>query len=183
MGRLIFLGGPGAGKGTQAQILAALCNIPHISTGEIFRAAIQQQTPLGLEAKSYNDRGDLVPDQIVVSLVRERLTQPDAKKGWILDGFPRTLDQANFLEALLIEIQQPYDHAINFEAPDHVLVERMLGRGRKDDTEGVIRHRLQVYRDQTAPLIDFYQQHYKLINVNASLPVEEVTHQLKAILA
>ncbi len=182
MVRLIFLGAPGAGKGTQAKALAALGQIPHISTGDILRGAVTQQTPLGLKAQSYMDQGDLVPDQLVIALIKERLNQPDAEKGWILDGFPRNETQAAFLDQLLDEIDQAYGYAVNLEVPDDVLVQRMLGRGRQDDTEAVIRRRLQVYRDQTAPLINFYQTRNKLMVVDGNIPPEAVTDKLKSLL-
>jgi adenylate kinase len=180
--RLIFLGAPGAGKGTQAQVLASSCNIPHISTGDILRAAVSQKTALGLSAQSYMDRGDLVPDQLVIELIHERLNQPDAQTGWILDGFPRNVSQAKFLDELLVEIDQPYQYAINLEVPDEVLVGRMLERGRKDDTEEVIRNRLRVYHQQTLPLINFYQGLQKLVSINGNVPMEDVTQALKQLI-
>ena len=182
MARLIFLGAPGAGKGTQAKALAELCKIPHISTGDILRTAVSQQTPLGLKAQAYMDKGELVPDQLVIDLIRERLGMSDAAAGWILDGFPRNVPQAKFLDELLEDLDQKYDRAVNFEVPDEILVQRMLGRGRKDDTEEVIRRRLQVYREQTAPLIDFYQDRQKLIEVNGNVSVEEVTVKLRELI-
>lgn len=181
MARLILLGAPGAGKGTQAKALAALSQIPHISTGDILRTAVTQQTPLGLQAQSYMDDGNLVPDQLVIDLIRDRLNQPDAAKGWILDGFPRNVTQATFLDALLVEIAQTYGYAVNLDVPDDVLVQRLLGRGRQDDTETVIRRRLQVYRDQTAPLIDFYQRWHKFVSVNGNVAPEAVTDALKQL--
>jgi len=179
--RLIFLGAPGAGKGTQAETLAVMCGIPHISTGDILRSAVAKQTPLGIQAKGYMDRGDLVPDQLVVDLIRERLHESDAQAGWILDGFPRNVPQAEFLDKLLHQINQPYDHVVNLDVPDEVLVHRMLDRGRADDTEEVIRNRLKVYRDKTAPLIDFYQSSERLVQVNGDQPVEEVTTELRRL--
>lgn len=181
MARLIFLGPPGAGKGTQAQTLAQAHGIPHISTGDILRAAVAQHTDLGKKAQSYMDKGELVPDQLILDLVQERLNQPDAASGWILDGFPRTVTQATFLDGLLSGIAQSCDYVINFEVPDEVLVARLLGRGRKDDTEAVIRHRLDVYRQETAPLIDFYQNRNQLISVDGNQPVEEVNEKLNQI--
>jgi adenylate kinase len=180
--RLIFLGAPGAGKGTQAKALAELGQIPHISTGDILRGAVLRQTPLGLKAQSYMDQGNLVPDQLVIALIRERLSQPDAQKGWILDGFPRNTAQALFLDELLAEIHQIYDCAVNLEVPDDVLVVRLLGRGREDDTEVIIRNRLQVYHDQTAPLIDFYKSRQNLISIDGNVPPEDVTDNLKKLL-
>jgi adenylate kinase len=179
--RLIFLGAPGVGKGTQAKFLAEMAAIPHISTGDILREAVANETPLGLKAKQYMDRGDLVPDELVIDLIRDRLSQPDAQPGWILDGFPRNTIQASFLDELLHQIHQPYDHAVNLEVPDEVLVSRLLGRGRKDDTEAVIRRRLQVYEEQTAPLIHFYKERDKLVSVDGNRGIEDVTAELKKL--
>lgn len=181
MGRLIFLGAPGAGKGTQAKVLADLCNIPHVSTGDILREAVAQETVLGLQAKAYMDRGDLVPDQLVIGLIKERLAEADAQVGWILDGFPRNVSQAEFLDQLLEEINQVYDYAVNFHVPDEILVARMLNRGRKDDTEEVIRHRLQIYHEKTAPLIDFYKGREKLVSIDGNAAVDTVTAELKSL--
>lgn len=179
MPRLILLGAPGAGKGTQAQSLAQDLQIPHISTGDILREARKQQTPLGLEAQSYMERGELVPDQLVIEMVRERLTQADTVNGWMLDGFPRNLTQAGFLESLLQDLDQRYDRVIYFEIPDEVLVERLLSRGRQDDTEEVIRRRLQIYHEQTTPLIHYYRDHQKLSAVNGNQSIETVTQDIK----
>jgi adenylate kinase len=181
--RLLLFGPPGAGKGTQAEILAKLQEIPHISTGDIFRAAVSNQTELGLQAKGYMDRGELVPDTLVIGLIKERLTQPDTSNGWLLDGFPRTLPQAEALEQLLSALGQEYDRVLNLAVPDATLVSRMLGRGRQDDTEEVIRKRLQVYRDQTEPLIGFYRQRQRLADIDGSLDVEAVTHKIQDIVA
>ncbi|MGB0561534.1 MAG: adenylate kinase [Spirulinaceae cyanobacterium] len=154
--RLIFLGPPGAGKGTQAQRLAKSAQIPHISTGEILRQAIAQGTELGQKAQAFMDKGELVPDSLLVDLVRDRLQQPDATEGWILDGFPRTVAQAKFLDQLLGELQQSPVTILNLDVPESVLVERLLARQRGDDTEETIRRRLVIYHEQTKPLIDFY---------------------------
>jgi adenylate kinase len=181
--RLIFLGPPGAGKGTQAQALAEFLNIPHISTGEIFRQAIKEQTPLGTIAQSYLDQGELVPDELTQNLVKERLGQPDAQSGWILDGFPRNVSQAAFLEELLPTINQNDERVVNLDAPDEIVVARLLGRGRKDDREEVIRRRLEVYRDETAPLIDYYGDRQKLITVNGNQSPEEVSTELQKVIA
>lgn len=181
MTRLIFLGPPGAGKGTQAEILAQKLDIPHISTGEILRTAIAEETPLGIRAKSYVDNGDLVPDELILDLVQERLSQEDAQKGWILDGFPRNVSQASFLEQLLTELNQDCDYVLNLDVPDQVLLERLLARGRKDDNEETITNRLQVYRQQTAPLIDYYQNHNLLEQVDGDRTLEEVNQTLVSI--
>lgn len=183
MTRLIFLGPPGAGKGTQAQSLAGHLNIPHISTGEILRQAMKEQTHLGIKAQNYVNSGELVPDQLVQDLVQERLNQPDAENGWILDGFPRKVTQAAFLEELLETIHQSGERVVNLDAPDDVVVERLLARGRKDDTEEVIRRRLEVYRAETAPLIDYYRDRQKLLTVNGNQSQEEVTSELQKVIA
>ncbi|MBD2251813.1 adenylate kinase [Nostoc parmelioides] len=182
MTRLIFLGPPGAGKGTQAQILAEHLHIPHISTGDILRQAMKEQTPLGIKAQSYVDSGELVPDQLVQDLVEERLEQADAKSGWILDGFPRKVTQAAFLEELLQKTGQGGEKVVNLDAADDVVVARLLSRGRKDDTEEVIRRRLEIYRNDTAPLIDYYSDRQKLLTINGDQSQEEVTHELKETL-
>lgn len=183
MTRLIFLGPPGAGKGTQAEKLAELCNIPHISTGEILRNEVAQGTPLGIQAKSYQEKGELVPDQLILDMVSHRLSEPDTESGWILDGFPRNVTQAKFLDDLLEKLQQKYDRVINLEVPDEIIIERLLGRGRPDDTEEIIRRRLEVYREQTAPLIDYYSKHHQLVSVQGNQSMAEVTENLQKAVA
>lgn len=183
MTRLIFLGPPGAGKGTQAKTLAEFLRIPHISTGDILRQAIKDQTTLGIKAQSYMDKGELVPDQLVEDLVNERIRQPDAQNGWILDGFPRKVTQAAFLEELLAKIGQTGEKVVNLDAPDEIVITRLLGRGRKDDSEEIIRRRLEVYREETAPLIDYYSDRQKLLTVNGNQSPEEVTTELENVIA
>ena len=183
MTRLIFLGPPGAGKGTQAKLLADLLEIPHISTGDILRSAIAQATPLGQKAKSYMEKGELVPDELLLDLVCDRLKQPDAHKGWILDGFPRNVSQAAFLEKLLPELNQTFDYAVNLDVPDEVLISRLLGRGRHDDNEQTVRRRLEVYRLETEPLIGFYRERSSLKIINGDRSVEEVTQSLQQVVA
>jgi adenylate kinase len=186
MTRLIFLGAPGAGKGTQAQLLAESAGIPHISTGDILRAQVKEQTDLGLKAKSYMDKGELLPDALILDMIRDRLSQPDAGSGWILDGFPRNVSQAQFLDRLLAEIGQTYDLAIDLNVPQERLVERLLNRAtvqnRPDDTEDVIRRRLVVYVEQTAPLTEYYQQKGILRSVDGDRDLAVVTSDLKALL-
>ncbi|HEY9834935.1 MAG TPA: adenylate kinase [Stenomitos sp.] len=179
MTRLIFLGPPGAGKGTQAQLLAGLLAIPHISTGDILRSAIAQATPLGQKAQSYMEKGELVPDELLLDLVRDRLQQPDTQKGWILDGFPRNVSQATFLEKLLQELNQTFDYAVNLDVPDEILMARLLGRGRHDDNEQTVRKRLEVYRSETEPVIGFYQERASLKVIDGDRSVEEVTQSLQ----
>lgn len=183
MARLIFLGPPGAGKGTQSALVAESLGIPHISTGEILRSAVAQQTDLGIKAKGYMDQGELVPDQLILDMVRDRLSQPDTTNGWILDGFPRNVPQAEFLDLLLKDIDQSYTHVVNLDVPDEILVARLLSRGRADDNEDVIRNRLHVYREQTAPLIDFYQNRQHLLSVDGNQSVDRVTSTLKQLIA
>lgn len=180
---LILFGPPGAGKGTQAQTLALCWQIPKISTGDTLRAAVANQTDLGLRAQAHMDRGELVPDALVVALIRERLNQEDAKPGWILDGFPRNTSQAHSLEELLDQIDQDYNCVVSLVVPEATLVARLLNRGlvegRKDDDEAVIRRRLQVYWEQTAPLIDFYRDRHRLVDINGNMEVEAVTTAIK----
>ena len=181
--RFIFLGAPGAGKGTQAESLASTQKIVHISTGDILRQAITAQSELGLKAKEFMDSGDLVPDSLVIDLIKERLGQPDVANGWILDGFPRNLPQAEALGVLLKGIEQACDHVIYFEVPTETLVSRMLERGRRDDNEETIRRRLSVYKAQTVPLISFYKQQGNLKVIDGSQEVTAVTSALQSALA
>ncbi|MGB3786776.1 MAG: adenylate kinase [Phormidesmis sp.] len=181
MTRLIFLGPPGAGKGTQAQMLCQSYEVPHISTGDILRAAVKEKTELGIKAEGFMNAGELVPDDLILGLIRERLSKEDAANGWLLDGFPRNVEQAEFLNALLEEIGQSCDVVINLEVPDDVLVERLLGRGRVDDKEDVIRNRLEVYREQTEPLIALYEGKNQLKSVNGDQELDLVTDELKNI--
>lgn len=183
MTRIIFLGPPGAGKGTQAKALAENLNIPHISTGDILRQALSEQTPLGMEAQTYMDKGELVPDRLVEAMVEERLNQSDTKSGWILDGFPRTVVQAAFLENLLQSLGHSGEKVVNLDVPDEVVIERLLQRGRKDDAEDVIRRRLQIYRSDTSPLIDYYYTRHKLVMVNGNQSLEDVTTELEEAIA
>ena len=176
--RLIFLGPPGAGKGTQAQVLSENHQIPHVSTGDILRAAVSQQTPLGKQAKDYMDRGELVPDSLILNLIQDRLSYEDTVNGWILDGFPRNVNQAAFLEELLAKLDQSADCVLNLEVPDEVLVERLLARKRKDDNESTIRRRLEIYHQDTVPVINFYQEKATLKTINGDQTMEEVTKSL-----
>jgi adenylate kinase len=174
--RLVLVGPPGAGKGTQAVRLAERLDVPHISTGELFRANLTQETPLGLAAKRYMDAGELVSDEVTVGMVRERLAEEDAAKGFILDGFPRNVAQADALSELLRSAGDQLDAVVALEVPEDVLVERLLSRRRADDTEEVIRRRQEIYRQETAPLLDYYRD--LLVTVNAVGEVEEITERV-----
>ncbi|GGG75045.1 adenylate kinase [Corynebacterium pelargi] len=170
--RLVLLGPPGAGKGTQAVILSEKLGIPHISTGDLFRANIGEGTDLGKEAQEYIDAGKLVPTDVTARMVKARLQEEDASNGFLLDGFPRTVEQADILNGFLEEFGTKLDGVINFQVSEDVVVERMLGRGRADDNEDTIRTRLEVYRSETAPLIDYYGE--QIINITAEGSVEEI---------
>jgi adenylate kinase len=184
--RLILLGPPGAGKGTQAARLAQAYTIPHISTGDIFRANVTNGTPLGQEAQSYMDRGDLVPDDVVNRMVFDRLARADAAHGYVLDGYPRTVPQAVELEAFLSERGEGIDAVARFDVSEEELIERLLGRaraeGRTDDTEEVIRNRLRVYEEQTKPLESFYAERKLLHDVEAVGPIQEITERALDVL-
>ncbi|MEL6930315.1 MAG: adenylate kinase [Cyanobacteria bacterium J06600_6] len=181
--RLIFLGPPGAGKGTQAQMISENYHIPHVSTGDILRAAVAQETPLGKQAKDYMNRGELVPDTLILNLIQDRLSYEDTAAGWILDGFPRNVNQAAFLEELLAKLEQNADCVLNLEVPDEVLVARLLERKRKDDNESTIRRRLEIYHQDTVPVIDFYQQRKTLKSIDGNQTMEEVSKQLNEVIA
>lgn len=154
--RLLIIGPQGAGKGTQATMLCKELGIPHVSTGDLFRANIGAGTELGVKAQQYLDSGQLVPDEVTQQMVADRLAQPDADGGFLLDGFPRNIGQAQWLADLLAERGTPVDTVVLLTAPDEVLTERMLARGRADDTPEAIRTRLDIYHSETLPLIDWY---------------------------
>lgn len=211
--KLILLGPPGAGKGTQAQMLMERYGIPQISTGDMLRAAVKNGTPMGLKAKACMDAGALVPDAVVVGIVEERLRQPDCGAGFILDGFPRTLPQADALQATLVALDKELDAVVSLEVDVDALVERLVGRRscpscgagyhvrfdpprqegvcdrcgagliqREDDQETTIRKRMEVYRQQTAPLVDYYGKAGLLRSVNGMLPITQVGQALLAVL-
>jgi adenylate kinase len=164
-----LLGPPGAGKGTQAQKLAEKLGIPHISTGELFRDNISKATELGLEAKKYLDSGDLVPATLTNRLVDDRLNDADAADGFILDGFPRSVEQAEALKDMLAARDTKLDAVLEFRVSEQELLDRLKSRGRADDTEDVILNRMKVYRDETAPLLDYYQAELKTVDAIGSL--------------
>ena len=199
--KLVLLGAPGAGKGTQASNLAEMLQVPHISTGDIFRANMRENTPLGVKAKSYMDQGLLVPDELTVDLVMDRLAQEDCQNGYILDGFPRTIAQADALAA-----KETLDAAVNIDVEDSAIIDRMGGRRacpacgesyhvkynppkkegvcdkcgqalivRKDDVPETVQKRLEVYHEQTAPLVSYYEKQGKLVTVNGAQAPSQVT--------
>ena len=187
MTRLLIIGAPGAGKGTQAERLSASFGIPAISTGDIFRHNVKNETELGKQAKAFMDRGEYVPDSLTNDLVRDRLAQQDAKDGFLLDGYPRTLDQVNELDDILASHGQSLDAVVLLTADTDEVVRRLLGRaieqGRADDTEEVVRRRLEVYAEQTAPLVDLYQARGLVVAIDGLGEVAEVTERILAGLA
>lgn len=205
---IVLLGAPGAGKGTQAAKMITAYKLAHISTGDILRAAVKAGTPLGLEAKRYMDAGELVPDSVVIGLVKDRLAQPDTEKGFILDGFPRTTVQAEALDAELDAIGRSIDSAIAVEVDFEVIVKRLTSRRvclecgyigtvddgpecpicfaemvqRDDDKEDTVRNRLAVYEKSTAPLVDYYEGRGVLHHIDGDRPVDEVFADVAAVL-
>lgn len=186
MTRLLIVGPPGAGKGTQATQIAAAYAVPAISTGDIFRSNVSEGTDLGVQAKAYMDAGEYVPDSLTNALVRDRLSQSDAARGFLLDGYPRTLDQVQFLDSVLTEQGASLDAVIQLGVESDIVVERLLKRaqeqGRSDDTEPVIRHRMDVYTAQTAPLIDEYEARGLVVTVDGIGSVDEVSARIAAAL-
>jgi adenylate kinase len=211
--RLVLVGPPGAGKGTQAEFVAAHLGIPKISTGDIFRANVSEGTELGLQARAYMDAGDLVPDEITIGMVQDRLAEDDARKGFLLDGFPRNVPQARALDQLLLETGAPLDVVLELVVDDDEVVRRLSGRRtcrkcghvwhvdfdppsvegtcdicggelfqRDDDRPETIRHRLEVYYEQTAPLIGYYAEEGLLVGIDAMGPVDDVTERAVAAL-
>lgn len=210
--RLVLLGPPGAGKGTQAKRIAEKYHIPHISTGDILRENLRAQTPLGIKAKTYMDRGELVPDEVLIDIIKDRLAKPDCTDGFMLDGYPRTIPQAEALTQILTEANTPLDVVLNIDAPDEELITRLSGRRmcqcgasyhikfnppkkegicdicggklyqREDDREEAIRNRLQVYHEQTQPLIDYYTSASILKTVNGTGSIDEIFNEITSIL-
>ena len=180
---LVLLGPPGSGKGTQAERLSGTYRIPHIATGDIFRALVQADTPLGRQVKSFVDHGELVPDSVVIDVIRHRLSQPDAQHGFVLDGFPRTVLQAEALDALLTELGRPLDAVLYLQADRQTLIDRMAHRAevedRTDDRPDVIPHRIDVFLEQTAPLIDYYRRQSKLRLIDGTRPPDKVATSLQ----
>ena len=180
--RIVFLGPPGSGKGTQARLLADRLGVPAISTGEMLRAAVLQGTPLGGKVKEIMESGELVPDDVMIELIRERLSAPDAAAGFVLDGFPRTVDQALALEKMLSGNEKKLRAVVNLAVPDDVVTSRLAGRSgpehRADDRVATVVERLRVYKEKTEPLIDFYRRRDLLTEVDGIGTVPEITERL-----
>jgi adenylate kinase len=185
--RLLLLGPPGAGTGTQAERLVKSLGVPQISTGDMLRAAVTTGTPVGREAQGYMDRGELVPDAVVIGVAEERLRQSDARRGFILDGFPRTAGQAAALDALLHKLGVALERCVALRVDEDELVERLLKRarieGRADDNEAAIRTRMRVYREQTQPLVDYYRARGVLREVEGLGSIDEVAQRIEGALA
>jgi adenylate kinase len=184
--RIVLLGPPGAGKGTQATAIVEAKKVPHVSTGDMLRAAVKAGTPIGKKAKAVMDAGELVSDEIVIGIAEERLGQPDAKHGFLLDGFPRTLAQAEALERLLAKLGTPLDCCLALTVENEAVVQRLLKRaqieGRADDNEATIRERMRVYDSQTAPLLGFYRGRGKLVEVSGMGTIEAVGQRIREAL-
>jgi len=180
--RIVFIGPPGAGKGTQAERLIETYAMAHLSTGDMLRAARDAKTEVGLKADKYMSAGQLVPDEIIVAIIAERLTQPDCGRGYLLDGFPRTIAQAEALDAMLAEKDTPLDVVLELQVPEEELFERLAGRGRADDTPDVIRQRLVAYRKQTEPLLDYYSGQKLLRSIDGLGSIDEIFQRAKTVL-
>ena len=183
---ILLLGPQGAGKGTQGRLISAEYGIPHIATGDMLRSAIAAGTELGRKAAPLLRAGELVPDEIMIGLIRDRLTREDARNGFVLDGYPRTAPQAEALDALLEEIEAPLSVVFEFQLPEGVCVERLTRRaeeeGRADDTPEAIRTRLRLYHEQTEPLVEYYRARGNLVGVRADRPVDEVFTEIQRAL-
>jgi adenylate kinase len=183
---LMILGAPGSGKGTQGKLLAEHLKVPEVSTGELLRAAVKQGTPLGTEAKTYMDRGDLVPDNVIIGLIREILDSGEAARGVMMDGFPRTVAQAQAVDKLLAEKKARVDHVVLLDVSEEELVKRLLARaakeGRSDDNLQSIQQRLKVYHDQTAPLISYYEKQGVVRRVPGMGSIEDIQNRAREAL-
>jgi len=185
--RILLLGAPGAGKGTQAEILVRRLGVPKISTGDMLREAVARGTEVGRTARGTMDRGELVPDEVVIAVARERLTQDDAREGFVLDGFPRTVEQARALDRMLEQLGAGLEACVTLRVDEDALVERLLSRadieGRSDDNEETIRNRMRVYREQTEPLVAYYREQGLLRDVDGMGGVEEVAKRVEEALS
>jgi adenylate kinase len=180
--RMIFIGPPGAGKGTQAERLVKTYKMAHLSTGDMLRAARDAKTQVGLEADKYMSSGALVPDGVIIAIIAERLQAPDCQDGCLLDGFPRTIAQAEALDKMLAENRAPLDVVLELQVPEDELFRRLAGRGRPDDTPEVIRQRLVAYRKQTEPLLEYYGRRSMLKSVDGIGTVDEIFARARAVL-
>ncbi|MDZ7615683.1 MAG: adenylate kinase [Patescibacteria group bacterium] len=180
--QIVFIGPPGAGKGTQAERIVAKYGLAHLSTGDMLRAARDAKTAVGVEAEKYMSAGQLVPDAIIVDIIRERLEQSDCQKGYLLDGFPRTIAQAESLDAMLAKQGTRLDVVLELSVPEDELFKRLAGRGRADDQPEVIRQRLVAYREQTSPLLDYYRNQDLLTSVEGLGTVEEIFGRVENVL-
>ena len=179
---LILFGAPGVGKGTQAELISKEFNIPQISTGEMLRSAVANKTELGLKAKSIMDKGELVSDDIILGIIEERILQDDCNNGLILDGFPRTIPQAEGLTKLLLKHNFPDFKCIEIKVTDQEIIDRLLKRGRMDDNEETIRKRLDVYKELTAPVKKYYEQHDGFFSVDGNKSISDVYKDIKSII-
>jgi adenylate kinase len=177
--RIIFIGPPGAGKGTQAERMVVTYRLAHLSTGDMLRAARDAKTDVGQKADGYMSRGELVPDEIIIAVIAKRLEGSDCQGGYLLDGFPRTIAQAEALDAMLCQRGTPLDVVLQLDVPEDELFQRLAGRGRADDKPEVIRQRLVAYRDQTAPLLDYYSKQALLKKINGLGSVDEIFARVK----
>lgn len=180
--KIVLLGAPGTGKGTQSEKLVAAYGVPQISTGDLLRKAVADQTELGLQAKAAMDAGELVSDDIVVGMIRERLQQADTAQGFILDGFPRSLAQARELDELLTQLDRPLQRVVHLQVDDEEIVKRLMARGRADDSEDTIRNRLQVFQQQTQPLVEHYRQQGLLATVAGVGSIDDIFERINTVL-
>ena len=184
--RIVLLGAPGSGKGTQAALLVQHLGLPHISTGAVLRSAVAAGSDLGVQAKAVIDRGELVSNEIMLALIEERLSRDDLSDGFILDGYPRNIPQAGALDALLDRLGQPVDEALQIDVDVEMVVTRIAKRaaeeGRSDDSENTVRHRMEIYAEQTAPVVDYYAQRGVLSRVLGEGTIEEVFQRIRGVL-